>query len=109
MLLVLTLCMSLTACSTIRGTYSAEVFGTGATMEFKGSKVTISFTAAGYEVSSVQGKYKIKGDEISFDFGSEEIENSAAKDLVESLEEPVSFEKGDDYIKIGGVKYTKKD
>ena len=52
--------------------------------------------------------YKIKGDTITFEFADEdEVSNSSAKKVIQSLEEPVSFEKGDGFIKINGVKYEK--
>ena len=34
--------------------------------------------------------------------------NDLAKKVVAELEKPSAFEEGDDYIKIGDVKYTKK-
>ena len=89
----------LASCSSISGTYgTGEVLGSGATYEFKGSKVIITTKIFGFE-KSFEGKYKIKGDTITFTFGDSEVDEYAGE---------FSFEKGDGYIKIGGVKYNKK-
>lgn len=106
-----TLCLSLASCGKLSGKYTADVFGTGTTMTFDGKKVKIGFTVTLLgEVASVDATYKIKGDTITFEFADEdEVSNSSAKKVIQSLEEPVSFEKGEDYIKINGVKYTKVD
>jgi uncharacterized lipoprotein YehR (DUF1307 family) len=107
-----TMCLSLAACGKkLSGKYSADVFGTGTTMTFDGKNVKIGFTVTLLgEVASVDATYKIKGDTITFDFADEdEVTNNAAKKVIESLEEAVSFEEGKDYIKINGVKYEKVD
>jgi uncharacterized lipoprotein YehR (DUF1307 family) len=107
-----TMCLSLAACGKkLSGKYSADVFGTGTTMTFDGKNVKIGFTVTLLgEVASVDATYKIKGDTITFDFADEdEVTNSNAKQVIESLEEAVSFEEGKDYIKINGVKYEKVD
>ena len=107
-----TMCLSLASCGKkLSGKYSADVFGTGTTMTFDGKNVKIGFTVTLLgEVASVDATYKIKGDTITFDFADEdEVTNNAAKKVIESLEEPVSFEEGKDYIKINGVKYEKVD
>ena len=107
-----TLCLTLASCGKkLSGKYSADVFGTGTTMTFDGNKVKIGFTVTLIgEVASVDATYKIKGDKITFEFADEdEVSNDEAKKVIESLEEPASFEEGEDYIKINGVKYEKKD
>lgn len=106
-----TLCLTLASCGKkLSGEYSAEVIGTGTTMKFDGKDVKITFTVLTIEVGSVNATYKIKGDKITFDFADEdEVSNDKAKKVIESLEEPVSFEEGEDYIKINGIKYEKKD
>ena len=86
---------------TISGTYAAEVLGTGATYEFKGSKVTVTYKALGVVGFEAEGTYKIKDDKITFTFESDDED---AKDYNGTFD----FEEGDDYIKIGIVKYTKK-
>ena len=102
-----TMCLTFASCSKLSGKYSADVLGTGTTMTFSGNKVKIGFTVTLLgEVASIDATYKIKGDTITFDFIDEdEVTNNSAKKVIETLEEPVSFEKGDDYIKINGVKY----
>ena len=111
LMVVLTLCMSLASCAKkLSGEYSADVFGTGTTMTFDGSdiKIAITVTLLG-EVASLDATYEIKDDKISFDIADEEeVTNDLAKKVIESLEEPVAFEEGEDYIKIGDVKYEKK-
>ena len=108
---VLMLCLALASCGKkLSGKYTADVLGTGVAMTFDGSDVKIAITVATVEVASVDAKYEIKDDKISFDFADEEeVENALAKKVLESLEEPVSFEEGDDYIKIAGTKYKKAD
>ena len=102
-----TMCLTFASCGKLSGKYSADVLGTGTTMTFSGNKVKIGFTVTILgEVASIDATYKIKGDTITFDFIDEdEVTNNSAKKVIETLEEPVSFEKGDDYIKINGVKY----
>ena len=99
-LALVTLVCVFASCGTkLSGTYSAEAFGTGVSYEFKGSKVTVSFKLLG-QSESIEGTYKIKDDEITFTFDSDDKE---AKEYSGTFD----FEKGDDYIKIEGVKYTK--
>ena len=112
LMVALMLCLTLASCGkTLSGKYSADVLGTGTTMTFDGKdvKIAITVTLIG-EVASLDATYEIKDDKISFDIADEEeITNELAKKVVKSLEEPVSFEEGEDYIKINGVKYEKKD
>lgn len=111
LMVVVMLCVSLASCAKkLSGEYSADVLGTGTTMTFDGKnvKIAITVTLLG-EVASLDATYEIKDDKISFDIADEEeVTNELAKQVIESLEEPVAFEEGDDYIKIGDVKYTKK-
>lgn len=106
-LVIATLTCVLASCGkTISGTYSADVgstsiIGGSATYKFSGSKVTISVTAGalGFEkTTDFDGKYEIKDNQITFTF---EDSNAGKYNGTQS------FEKGDDYIKIGGVTYTK--
>ncbi len=101
-LVAVMLCLSLAACGKkLSGTYSAEALGTGATYEFKGSKVTITVKALGAEVASVEGKYSIKDDKITFEFESDDED-------VEKYDGTFDFEETDDGIKIGVLEYKKK-
>lgn len=100
--------LSLASCSKLSGTYTATVVGTGSKLDFDGKKVTVTATVLGKDLASIEGTYKIKGDEITFDFSDKEADEDVNK-ILESLNGTLSFEKGDDYIKIGDVKYTKKD
>lgn len=110
-LVAVTLCLCFTSClGTIKGEYTAYVAKTGKKFAFDGKKVTISYVLLGTSVVDIEATYKIKGDTISFDFAEEEdLDNEYLKDFVKALEEPVDFEKGDDYIKINGVKYEKAE
>ena len=100
--------LSLVSCGKLSGTYESAVLGTGSKITFSGSKVTITAIVLGQDVASIEGKYKVKGDEITFDYSDKE-ENEDLNKILETLNGTLSFEKGDDYIKIGAVKYTKKD
>ena len=87
---------------TLKGTYSAEVFGTGVEMTFKGKDVTITLKAVGMEVGSSTGTYKIADDKITLTFESD-------NDKVSAYNGTFDFEEGEDCIKIGTFgKFTKK-
>ena len=111
-MVALMLCLSLTSCfgKTLKGTYAAEVdvFLVKATYEytFKGKNVTLVVTkdaiGTSEDKNTYEGTYEIteldNGDmEITFNFENE-------GDGIESG--TVSFEEGEDYIKIGGVTYN---
>ncbi len=98
-LVIVMLTAVLASCGGPSGTYEAEVLGQGTSYTFKGSKVTLKVKLLG-TVTSFEGKYKISGDEITFTF-----EDDDAKEYNQTL----AFEQGDDYVKIGMVKYTKAD
>ena len=107
-LVIATLTCVFASCGkTISGTYKAElgstsVLGGSATYKFSGSKVTISVTAGAFgfeKTTTFEGKYEINDDQITFTF-----EDSDAGEYNGTQ----SFEKGDGYIKIGGVTYTKQ-
>ena len=101
--LVLVMALGLLAScgKTLSGTYAAETLGTGATLEFKGSKVTITVKALGMELGSAEGKYKIDGDKITFTFESEDDDVKAYNGTFDFAEEA-------EYIKIGLTTYKKK-
>ncbi len=111
LLVALTLCLCLASCgNTLKGTYTADFAGTGTKLVFDGKDVTISYIVAGKELASIDATYEIKDDEITFKFvEADGEEKSMLEELAEELEKPVSFEKGDDYIKIADVKYEKED
>jgi len=97
--------LTLVACGNIlNGTYSDKTEFMGQSVEtsytFKGKNVTIEVkTVLGGKVESesIEGTYKIDGDEITF----------TLEEDGETKTETFTFEKGDDYIKIAGIKYTK--
>ncbi len=97
--------------TTLSGKYSAEAFGTGTTLEFSGSKVTMTFKLVGFSGDPIEGTYEIKDDKISIKLTEEDETGVDAliKKTVESLIGEQSFEKTDDGIKIGGVEYKKAD
>ncbi len=86
---------------TLKGTYSAEAFGTGASYEFSGKNVTVTYKALGNVLYEIEGTYKIEDDKITFTF---ENDDENAKDYSGTFD----FEEGENYIKIGIVKYTKQ-
>ncbi|MBQ2988351.1 MAG: hypothetical protein IJD59_04525 [Clostridia bacterium] len=98
-------CLLLASCG-LSGTYKNNgLFGFGATeLTFKGSKITVEL--GGVEA---EGTYKIKDDKITIEFPDENEDEATLGDLFQLLNGEHSFEKGDDYIKIGGTKYTKAD
>lgn len=101
-LLAVMLCVSLASCAKkLSGTYEATVVGTGTTLEFSGSKVTITLKALGAELASVEGTYSIKDDKITFTFESD-------KDEVEKFNGTFDFEETDTGIKIGTFGTFKK-
>ncbi len=109
---VMLVCMLASCAKKVKsGSYEAElsVLGqsAGVTYTFKGNKVEAESKVSilGVETSkTVEGTYEItKNDDgdlmIEFDFDDE-------TDLFKNVS--VSYEEGDDYIKIAGVKYEKK-
>lgn len=106
-------CVIFASCAkTLSGSYKGEVdafglAGAEVVYEFSGSKVTVTATAEvlGFEkTSEFEGTYEIAenedGDlEITFTFEDEDAEKYGGT---------VSLEEGDDYIKLGGVKYEKQ-
>ena len=96
---------------TLKGKYSADFLGTGTTLEFSGKNVRLAVTVTLLgEIAAVEGTYTIEDDKITFDFVDEEkVENDKAKDVLSKFTGTVDFEEGDDYIKIGGIKYEKVD
>ena len=99
---ILLVTLTLAACgTTLSGTYSAEVAGTGKTYAFKDNKVTVSYKFLGTEVYSYDGTYKIEDDKITITIDSEDKD---AKDLKGTFD----FEKTDDGIKIGVIEYKKQ-
>ena len=105
-LVVATLCLALASCGGLSGTYENKgVFGLGATeLTFKGNKITIE--TLGLEA---EGTYKISGDEITIEIEDENEDEASWDDLLKAWEGTFDFEKGDDYIEINDVKYTKAD
>lgn len=86
----------------LSGEYSAEVLGSGATYEFKGSKVTITVKLLGSAVFTAEGTYKIADDKITFTFESDD-------DKADEYNGTFDFEEKEDSIKIGIVEYKKVD
>ena len=111
MALATVLCVFAACGTTLSGTYSnvEEVLGieSGARIEFSGKKFEMTLIVLGQE-ATLEGTYKIKDDKITFTFDEDEIENDWVKEAVEDMTDSVDFKKGDDYIKIGGVKYEKE-
>lgn len=100
-------CFTLVSCgSTISGTYENNgLLGLGATeLTFKGSKITIDMGGI-----KAEGTYSIDEDEITIEFADSNEDDISLGDLFHAFNGTHSFEKGEDYIKIGGTKYTKAD
>ena len=109
-LLIAVLCISLASCAKqLSGKYTADIYGTGTTLTFEEDtvKIAITVTFVG-EVASLNATYKIEDDTISFDIADEEnVTNSLARQVIESLEAPSPFKETEDYIKIGDTIYQK--
>ena len=93
----------------LSGTYSQDLVGlAGVSYEFSGKNVAVTFSFLGTE-TTVDGSYEIGEDEdgksiITFSFEDEKAEKyDGTFSFAEGKEE------GTDYIKIGGVRYDKKD
>ena len=101
---------SLTACSKIlNGKYELDAVVGSKTYDFSLTKVTITYELLGKD-TTIEGKYKIAenddGDlEITFTFEDEE----KAEDYAGTFSFAKGKEGDTEYIKIGGVKYTKVD
>ena len=98
----------LTSCGNIlSGKYvSEEIFGSRTEWEFGFSSVTLDIYVAGYEISSIEGTYKIEDDKITIEFSDEDADDEDTGKYSGTFD----FEKGEDYIKIGSFgKLTKKD
>ena len=106
-LVAIMLCMTLASCGKkLSGKYSADFLGTGTTLEFKGKNVTLAVVVLGKEIASVEGPYSIDDDKITFDFVDEDkAEDEDLKAILAEMNGEVSFEEGDGYVKIAGVKY----
>lgn len=87
----------------LSGTYSNVDIGTGGTLVFDGNEVTATYSAAGEIIYTVKGTYKIdeKNERITITLTPEDAE----KANVFAGEQ--TFERGDDYIRIGGIPYKK--
>lgn len=102
-LIIATVGCLLASCGALSGTYKSI---TGTTYEFKGSKVIINYF--GFD-TGVEGTYKINGDKIKFEFKTDGIESDTLKGIISDIGKiEHSFEKGDGYIKIDGIKYEKQ-
>ena len=106
------LCLCLASCgNTLKGEYESKLGALGLirkTREFDGDNVTVTYWVSDLAVSTVEGTYTIDDDKITFDFVDESgVDHKDAREFLETLKGELSFEKGKDYVKIGGVEYTK--
>ena len=103
--LAVIVCMAVASCGkTLSGKYEADAVIAKVELEFKGNKVIIIPSAFGVSSDAIEGTYKIKDDKITITFDGDAEEEAEEYDLSGTLD----FEEGDDYIKIGLIKYTKK-
>lgn len=104
--LILTMLIPLlTACgNTLKGTYTAEVFGSGMSYTFDGKSVTLDVTALGAVIVTLEGTYEIEDGKITLTFAGEEED---AKQYSGTFD----FTANDDgnSIKIGIVEYERED
>lgn len=95
------LCLALASCG-LSGKYEGHLY----TLEFKGSDITIKGNVSKI---TAEGTYKIDGDKIIITLDNADDGAFSLGDTLNAFDGEHSFEKGDDYIKIDGVKYTKAD
>ena len=108
MALVLAMSVFVGCAKTLSGEYEAmeKITKSGTSIKFSGKNAVVTVYVLGEEALSAKATYEIEDGKIEFDF--EDIDEDDW-DLLEALEEEVSFEELDDGdIKIGGVKYKKK-
>ena len=106
--LVVIMMLSLVACGMqLKGEYrTEEVFGSYVSYTFSGNKVTVKTFVVGVKALELEGTYEINKDanEITITYANgDEAEDN--EDVVSGTQ---SFEKGEDYIKIGALKLTLK-
>ncbi len=105
--------LALTSCfnNPASGKYESEgyqsIIKTGGVYEFSGSDVTYTAYVAGVKAYTVSGTYKVAKNaagelEIAFTYESEGDDEEAKSGTL-------AYEKGEDYIKIGGTKYIAVD
>ena len=99
---------TLTSCAQLSGSYEFNAGALVTTYKFSGSSVTITLSPIYGEDTVLSGKYEIVEKEdgtnsITFTFDNEQEE-------AEDYEGTFSFSKAEDgsYIKIAGLKFTKK-
>lgn len=103
--LAVIVCMAMASCGkTLSGKYEADALIAKVELEFKGSKVILTPSVLGASTDGFEGTYKIDDDKITITFEGDAKEEADKYDLSGTFD----FEEGDDYIKIGLVKYEKK-
>lgn len=98
---VFTLVMTTGCGKMLSGTYSAEALGSGVSMSFSGSRVTLSCKLVGAVVWEMEGTYGIKDTQITMSFPS------ASSDEEKEYSGTFDFSEDEGGIKIGVVYYTK--
>ena len=116
-LVIVMMACVLTACGNkLSGTYTAKEDEGKISFTFSGDKVTLKVEYDDEDYSEkFKGTYEINddGDEITFDF-EDAIDDLDDDDLIGAMmleglnDEDLKFKKGDDYIKIDGIKFKKK-
>ena len=103
----------LTACSDkqtqLEGTYTANLYGTGISYTFSGDTVTADCTIIGFDVMHYDGTYSLNEEQqqITLNFDLNQTNYVDAEKNMISLGGTFEFQRGEDYIIIGNVKYQK--
>ena len=95
-----TMCLTFASCGKLSGTYENKGIVSTTELTFKGNTITI--TKGSIEA---EGTYEINDDKITIEIANDG--KLGFDDLLKVFNGEHDFEKGKDYIKIGGVKYEK--
>lgn len=96
----------------LSGTYRAESYGMTMDYTFTGDAVTAQFFMAGYEIGRYDGTYTLndKWTQITFSFDpSQAMSEAQFPEGMTSLGGTFTFQRGNDYITIGNIRYDLVD
>lgn len=116
---------ALASCGSLSGTYTYEQNGMKMSYKFSGKNVSM-ITEIGDEKYTIEGTYELNDDETKItvtpdadsvktylvDMGmiedADDISDEDLQEFIDEIAEEQSFEKGDGFVKIGGMKFDKQ-